>query len=233
MENAFDEEKRLYYSNLVEVEGFVSKGPEYHHSTHGEDIYLFELSVLRSNKTSNDVLPIEISSRAVDISRIHTNDIVRIFGQFRSFNKVDRDSGKVSLQLSIFVRDIDWITEEECSFKNQISLYGYICKNPTYRVTPSGREISDVILAVNRIYGRSDYIPCIAWSRNARFVSGLPVGTLLEIKGRIQSRVYRKKIANTNEYIENTVYEVSVSSLSKVDGDESESTDIVTEEQEQ
>lgn len=207
-------ENQLYYSNLVELEGYVDTKLEFHHNTHGEDIFSFFLRVPRSNKEVNDVLPIEVSSRATDVDKIHEGDLIRISGQFRSFNKINKETNRATLQLSVFVRDLEWITEEECTYMNRIMLNGYLCKNPIYRVTPSGREISDIILAVNRIYGRSDYIPCIAWSRNARFVSGLPVGKALLIRGRVQSRVYYKKNPITEEYAEKTVYEVSVSSIS-------------------
>lgn len=224
-----DNENKLYYSNLVELEGYVDKGLKYHHSTHGEDIYSLILRVPRSNKEVSDYLPIEVSSRATDIDKIHEGDLLRILGQFRSFNKINKETNKASLQLSVFVRDIDWIKEDECTFKNSIVLNGHLCKNPIYRVTPSGREISDIILAVNRIYGRSDYIPCIAWSRNARFMSGLSIGESLSIRGRIQSRVYHKKIKDTEDYKENTVYEVSVSSVSVNQDDEQESAIIEQE----
>lgn len=214
----------LYYSNIAELEGYVDTEPTFHHKTHDENIYSFILRVPRLNKEVSDYIPIEISERAADINLIKVGSVVRVNGQFRSFNKMNHESGKVSLSLSVFVRDILIYTEDTTyKFINNIHLDGHICKEPVFRITPNGREIGDIILAVNRIYGRSDYIPCIAWSRNARYASSLRVGQRIIIDGRIQSRKYRKKDDTVEEgFIERTVYEVSINSLVKKDEEEVE-----------
>lgn len=216
----------LYYSNTVELEGFVDTKPAFHHKTHDESIYSFTLRVPRLNKGVNDYIPIEVSERATDIQLIKIGSVVKVNGQFRSFNKMNHESGRVSLALSVFARDIIYIEGTDYKFVNSIHLDGHICKDPIFRITPSGREIGDIILAVNRIYGRSDYIPCIAWSRNARFVSSLPVGQRIIVDGRIQSRNYRKKDDNAEEgFVEKTVYEVSVNSLVAKESNNTESVD--------
>lgn len=215
-----DTENDLYYTNTVELIGFVETKPLFHHKTHDESIYSFTLKVPRLNKKVIDYIPIEVSERATDINLIEVGSVVRVNGQFRSFNKMNHESGKVSLALSVFARDILYINDTDYKFINNIHLDGHICKEPIFRITPNGREIGDIILAVNRIYGRSDYIPCIAWSRNARYASSLQVGQRIVIDGRIQSRKYRKKDDTAEEgFIERTVYEVSINSLVAKDDD--------------
>lgn len=203
----------VYNNNMVEVCGYVETAPVVHHRTHEENIYSFTLRVPRLNPETSDYLPIKLSERAANISSIKVGDIVRLEGQFRSFNKVNRETNKTSLELSIFVRNLTKVDKIEAL--NTIHLVGHLCKEPTYRTTPSGREISDVILAVNRVYGRSDYIPCIAWSRNARFVSGLMVGDAVIIEGRVQSRKYYKRVEGQESLEEHIVYEVSIFKIVK------------------
>jgi single-stranded DNA-binding protein len=179
--------------------------------------------VERSNKEVVDILPIEIPERVTDISSIKKGCKVSVSGQFRSFNKVDKDGEKVHLELSVFVKDISLVDDSEYVPTNTIHLLGHICKKPQFRKTPSKREISDIILAVNRIYGRSDYIPCIAWSRNARYASRFEVGQAISIDGRIQSRNYHKKHKDGTESV-HTVYEVSIL-RPNVESDKSEDTE--------
>lgn len=214
IENVNNVEEDSYYTNRVDIEGEIVEEPAFHHETHDEKIYYFKIRTPRLNREVWDTLKVEISSRAADISIYHKGDFVHIQGQFRSYNQKKEGSDKSKLQLYIFVRDI--MKEKELGSKNTVRLIGKIKKDPVFRVTPSGREISDIILGVNRIYRRSDYIPCIAWSRNARFVSTLPVDTTVELSGRIQSRVY-KKILDDGSSVENTVYEVSVSDINVKD----------------
>ena len=152
-----------------------------------------------------DIIPVIVSERLIDISSECKGRFISVFGQFRSFNKLVGD--KYKLTLSLFAREIEFV--QIIANQNEIYVRGYICKEPTYRKTPGGREISDVILAVNRAYGKSDYIPCVCWGRNARFVSTLEVGTLCEFWGRIQSREYTKTLENGETEIR-TAYEVSV-----------------------
>ena len=207
----------VYNNNLVEVHGYVDSVPSLHHKTHDENIYEFTLKVPRLNPDTYDYLPIKISERVTRISGLKVGDKVKIEGQFRSFNKINKETNKTSLQLSIFVRNISKI--ETVGNTNVITLVGHLCKEPVYRITPSGREISDMILAVNRVYGRSDYIPCIAWSRNARFASNLKVGDAIIIEGRVQSRDYHKKLSD-NTLEKHTVYEVSVFKIARNPADD-------------
>ena len=198
-------------SNQIIIDGKISTDILLSHNTHGENIYSFTVSSPRLNNEVTDDIPVEVSERVVDINSFHKGDFVRVVGQFRSYNQYDESLDRVRLKLFIFARDIEH-SDNYDSRKNSIRLIGFICKNPVFRTTPQGREISDAILAVNRMYKKTDYIPCIAWSRNARFLSRLEVGTKIELEGRVQSRSYRKKISE-EEFESRTVYEVSISSL--------------------
>lgn len=201
--------------NYVILCGDVLEEPKFHHKTHDENIYRFVISIPRLNKSVSDVLPIEISDRVVDLSRIRLGDRIGVEGQYRSFNQVNSKSGKINLKLFVFVKDVTFFDNNDGEYTNYIRLVGHICKKPVYRKTPSGREISDIILAVNRVYGRSDYIPCIAWGRNARYTSNLLVGDKILIDGRVQSRKYVKKVNDGIE--EHIVYEVSTFKVEKAD----------------
>ena len=160
---------------------------------------------------SYDVIPMMVSERLLDVNANYIGYHVEVTGQFRSYNR--HEERKNRLVLSVFAREISFVDEiEESAKSNQIFLDGYICKAPVYRKTPLGREIADVLLAVNRPYGKSDYIPCICWGRNARFASGFTVGSHVQIWGRIQSREYQKKVGN-DKVISKTAYEVSVSKI--------------------
>lgn len=159
-----------------------------------------------------------VSERLVDTGADWEGRFIKVSGQFRSYNK--HEEGKSKLVLSVFVREFEEITEEQIEYEfqndNVISLDGYICKLPVYRKTPLRREIADILLAVNRPYGKSDYIPTICWGRNARFASKLEIGTRLHIEGRIQSQEYQKRISD-DEYETRTAYEVSASMLTVVE----------------
>ena len=156
-----------------------------------------------------------ISERLIDVTKDYTGEFIMVNGQFRSYNR--HEEMKNRLILSVFVREITFVEEELDGAKtNQIFLDGYICKQPVYRKTPLGREIADLLLAVNRPYGKSDYIPCICWGRNARFASAFEVGEHVQVMGRIQSREYMKKITET-ESQKRVAYEESVSKLECMD----------------
>ena len=161
---------------------------------------------------AHDVIPLMVSDRLFDVEKSHIGEKVLAKGQFRSYNK--HEENKNRLILSVFVREIEVIdaVDDKENKPNQIYLDGYICKEPIYRMTPLGREIADILLAVNRAYGKSDYIPCICWGRNARFAGKLAVGEHVAIWGRIQSREYMKRIGE-NETEKRVAYEVSVSKL--------------------
>ena len=173
---------------------------------------MVEVDVKRLSN-SKDRIPLMISERLIDVTKDYTGEFIMVNGQFRSYNR--HEEMKNRLILSVFVREITFVEEEpESSRTNQIFLDGYICKQPVYRKTPLGREIADLLLAVNRPYGKSDYIPCICWGRNARYASGFEVGEHVQLLGRIQSREYVKRISDT-ETEKRVAYEVSVSKLEK------------------
>ena len=160
---------------------------------------------------SDDRIPLMISERLIDVRQDYTGEYIMVTGQFRSYNQ--HEEKKNRLVLSVFVREVAFVDEELDGAKtNTILLDGYICKRPIYRKTPLGREIADLLLAVNRPYGKSDYIPCICWGRNARFASGFEVGEHVQVLGRIQSREYIKKLTEV-ETEKRIAYEVSVSKL--------------------
>ena len=167
--------------------------------------------LVRRLSSSQDRIPLMISERLMDITQDYTGEFIMATGQFRSYNRHDEQKNR--LILSVFVREVSFIDEELDGAKtNTILLDGYICKLPVYRKTPLGREIADLLLAVNRPYGKSDYIPCICWGRNARFASSFEVGEHVQVLGRIQSREYVKRLSET-ETEKRTAYEVSVSKL--------------------
>lgn len=180
------------------------------HEVYGEGFYMVDVNVKRLSN-SQDNIPLMISERLIDVSQDYTGEFIMVSGQFRSYNRHDEQKNR--LVLSVFVREVEFIEEELDGAKtNNIFLDGYICKLPVYRKTPLGREIADLLLAVNRPYGKSDYIPCICWGRNARFASTFEVGEHVQIIGRIQSREYIKKLTET-ETEKRVAYEVSVSKL--------------------
>lgn len=192
-------------NNILQLKGKIIETPTYSHSVLGEGFFETKLEVKRLS-TEVDILPVTISERL--ISGLKVGDEIGIKGQFRSYNKIEETHSK--LMLTVFVREI--IDPNEIDQSNNIGLVGYICKEPIYRTTPFGREIADVLLAVNRAYNKSDYLPCIAWGRNARFVKDLQIGEKLEINGRVQSRNYQKKIGD--ELVTKTAYEISINTIS-------------------
>ena len=181
-------------NNKVTLSGEIASNFEFSHEFYGEGFYT---AMLASERLSGqkDIIPIMVSERLVDVKADWEGQFVRVSGQFRSYSKHEGERNR--LILSVFAREFEDITEERdfgLEDENLIFLDGCICKEPKYRETTLGREIADILLAVNRKYGKSDYIPCIAWGRNARLASGLGVGTRLQIDGRIQSREYQKQI---------------------------------------
>ena len=204
---------KIFENNTVEVAGEVVTEPKYSHEAFGEHFYIFSISVKRLSGML-DIIPVTISESAINISEIRVGKRFKIYGQFRSFNKHMEHEHR--LILSVFARDIMELDDNQLDVnENYIFLDGYICKETLYRKTPLGREIADLLVAVNRSYGKSDYIPCIAWGRNARYASGLDVGTHIKVCGRIQSREYTKRISET-ESEQRIAYEVSVSGIELV-----------------
>lgn len=201
---------KLFENNQVSMMGEIVSDFQYSHEVFGEGFYMVEIAV---NRLSNyaDYIPLMVSERLIDTEQDYTGQLIHVTGQFRSYNR--HEEKKNRLVLSVFVRELEFLDEiDENEKTNQIFLDGYICKEPIYRKTPLGREIADVLLAVNRSYGKSDYIPCICWGRNARFASGFEVGSHIQMYGRIQSREYVKKI-NEEETERRIAYEVSVSKV--------------------
>ena len=179
---------KIIENNQVSIMGKIISGFVFSHEVFGEGFYMVDVSVQRLSE-STDTIPVMISERLIDVTQDYQGEYIQIFGQFRSYNR--HEEKKNRLVLSVFAREISFVDGEGDKVKsNQIFLDGYICKTPIYRRTPLGREISDMLLAVNRPYGKSDYIPCICWG----FTSGFEVGGHVQIWGRIQSREYVKKL---------------------------------------
>lgn len=201
--------------------GKVTSDKKFSHEIYGESFYIFDLEVARLSGNS-DIIPITISERLILEKELEIGDKVAIEGQFRSYNSYENEKNR--LILTVFAKDIKYLSEEDEEnssekVSNEVTLIGYICKKPIYRQTPFGREISDILLAVNRAYNKSDYIPAIAWGRNARFCQNIEVGTKVKITGRVQSRNYEKKFEDGTIQTR-TAYEVSISSLEIVNEEE-------------
>ena len=205
---------KVIENNQVTVMGEIVSGFMYSHEIFGEGFYMVDVKCKRLSE-SYDIIPIMVSERLMDVTADYTGELISVSGQFRSYNRHEEKRNR--LVLSVFAREVEFIEEmEESSKTNQIYLDGYICKEPIYRKTPLGREIADLLLAVNRPYGKSDYIPCICWGRNARFAGNFEVGERCAVWGRIQSREYMKRIDEEN--VERRVaFEVSVSKLELMD----------------
>ncbi len=202
--------EKMIENNRVSVIGEVISEFTFSHEVFGEGFYILELAVNRLSDQV-DIIPLMISERLIDVHADYRGKTMEAIGQFRSYNR--HEGLKNRLVLSIFVREFTFMESfTDYTKTNQIFLDGFICKEPIYRKTPLGREIADLLVAVNRPYGKSDYIPCIAWGRNARYASQFPVGSRLKIWGRVQSREYTKRISET-ETEKRIAYEVSVSKL--------------------
>lgn len=204
-------------NNVAFISGTVYEFPVYSHSVYGEKFYSFGIEAERTSGNV-DFLPVIVSERITDIDALCPGDIVSVRGGIRSYNL--KCGEKTRLVLNVFARSvqvIEHVEADENGSNNSVYLDGYICKPPTYRETPMGRELSDAIIAVNRAYGKSDYISCIFWGRNARFASRLPVGSHVNLSGRFQSREYRKNIGDVTEI--RTALELSVGSLEVVENE--------------
>lgn len=201
---------KIIENNQVSIMGKIATGFTFSHQVFGEGFFVMDLIVKRLSD-SEDLIPVMVSERLVDVTQDYVGEYIEISGQFRSYNRHEEKHNR--LVLSVFAREVRFIGQDEDVIPtNQIFMDGYICKPPVYRKTPLGREIADVLLAVNRPYGKSDYIPCICWGRNARYASAFTVGGHVLIWGRIQSREYVKKLGE-NQTERRTAYEVSVSKL--------------------
>ena len=232
-------------NNCVTLIGKVASDKRLSHETFGEKFYLFDLEVMRLSDIA-DIIPITVSERLLTDFDLSIGNQIIVDGQFRSYNNYENEKNR--LVLTVFAKDIQEYdkvkeqeetteqedeenegTEKKGEVTNEIVLIGYICKKPIYRQTPFGREIADILLAVNRAYNKSDYIPCIAWGRNARFCQNIDVGTEIKITGRIQSRTYEKKFEDgTSET--RVAYEISIASMEVIE--ENETADEETPEAE-
>lgn len=205
---------KIIENNQVSMMGRIATGFTFSHQVFGEGFYTMELLVKRLSD-SEDRIPVMVSERLIDVTQDYVGEYIEIHGQFRSYNRHEEKHNR--LVLSVFARELRFVEDDdEPLLVNQIFLDGFICKPPVYRKTPLGREIADVLLAVNRPYSKSDYIPCICWGRNARYASAFAVGGHVLIWGRIQSREYVKKTGD-NTVERRTAYEVSVSKLEYVE----------------
>ena len=224
-------------NNYLTLVGKVTGEKKFSHEIYGERFYIFNLSIPRLSGNS-DIIPITVSERLIKEDTLQEGNKLLIKGQFRSYNSYENEKNR--LILTVFAKDILEVEESEGEeendivrkdiITNEVVLVGYICKKPIYRQTPFGREISDLLLAVNRAYNKSDYIPCIAWGRNARFCQNLEVGTQVKVVGRVQSRTYEKK--HEDGSVETRVaYEVSIGSLEVVEEKDNEN-EVETENQE-
>ena len=225
-------------NNYLTLVGKVTGEKKFSHEIYGERFYIFNLEIPRLSGVA-DIIPITISERLINEDTLTEGKKLLVKGQFRSYNSYESEKNR--LILTVFAKDVKVISEEEQSeeenemtkkdvITNEVVLIGYICKKPIYRQTPFGREIADILLAVNRAYNKSDYIPCIAWGRNARFCQNLEVGSQIKLVGRVQSRTYEKK--HEDGSVETRVaYEVSVGSLEVIEENDNENT-VETENQE-
>ena len=223
-------------NNYLTLVGKVTGEKKFSHEIYGERFYIFNLSIPRLSGNA-DIIPITVSERLIKEDTLQEGKKLLIKGQFRSYNSYENEKNR--LILTVFAKDVMEVeddSEEESDIvrkdiiTNEVVLVGYICKKPIYRQTPFGREISDLLLAVNRAYNKSDYIPCIAWGRNARFCQNLEVGSQVKVVGRVQSRTYEKK--HEDGTIENRVaYEVSIGSLEVIEEKDNEA-EVENENQE-
>ena len=214
-------------NNYLTLVGKVTGEKRFSHEIYGER-YVFNLEIPRLSGNS-DIIPITVSERLIKEETLQEGHQLLVKGQFRSYNSYENNKNR--LILTVFAKDIIEVEEKEedeenemvkkDTITNEVVLVGYICKKPIYRQTPFGREISDILLAVNRAYNKSDYIPCIAWGRNARFCQDIEVGAQVKIVGRVQSRQYEKK--HEDGTVETRVaYEVSVGSLEVIEENDNE-----------
>ena len=220
-------------NNHLILVGKVTSEKRFSHEIYGEKFYIFDLSVPRLSGNA-DIIPVTISERLLTERDVTIGSKLEVDGQFRSYNSYEQERSR--LILTVFAKDIKFLADDEeievsrDTVSNEVTLDGYICKKPIYRKTPFGREISDILLAVNRAYNKSDYIPCIAWGRTARFCENIPIGTEVRVIGRVQSRGYEKK--HEDGTVENRVaYEVSIGSLEVIEEKDNEA-EVENENQE-
>lgn len=220
-------------NNHITLVGKVTSEKKFSHEIYGEKFYIFDLSIPRLSGNADNI-PITISERLLTENSLPIDSKILVQGQFRSYNCYQGEKNR--LILTVFAKEVEFVENQEEEIPvgkdittNEVILDGYICKKPIYRKTPFGREIADILLAVNRSYNKSDYIPCIAWGRNAKFCENVPVGAEIRVIGRVQSREYEKK--HEDGTVEKRIaYEVSVSSLEVINKNTDENEEEVIEE---
>ena len=223
-------------NNYLILVGKVANEKKFSHEVYGENFYIFDLEIPRLSGIS-DIIPITVSDRLLTDYELEKGEEIIVKGQFRSYNTYENNKNK--LVLTVFAKDIlsidridEVVSDEEKkeTLSNEVVLNGYICKQPIYRQTPFKREIADILLAVNRAYNKSDYIPCIAWGRNARYCQNMKVGTCVKVVGRVQSRSYDKKLADGT--VEKRIaYEVSIGSLEIINENDDSQAEIINMEE--
>jgi primosomal replication protein N len=194
--------------NRVYLYGMVVSETTARHEFYGEDFCDLQLSVKRLSSIV-DIIPVTIEKSIVEKEKIVLGSHIAIVGEFRSYNKIENNRSR--LMLSVFANAVT--TEVNEDNPNIIELSGYICKMPIYRTTPFNREIADILVAVNREYNKTDYLPTIAWGRNARFAKTMNVGDHINISGRIQSREYQKRL-DSGMTETRVAYEISINRMS-------------------
>lgn len=193
-------------NDIIRICGVLAGRPEFSHAGREGAYYKFPLAVRRLSGT-DDVINVIAHEELMRALEPDETQRLRVWGEVRSFN--NRGAGP-KLVISVLARSMEFTDDD---FENCVMLSGTLCKPPNLRRTPMGREICDLMLAVNRRYGRSDYIPCIAWGIAARNASQWDVGTVIALAGRLQSRVY---IKNENDEVqEKTAFEVSAVEISE------------------
>lgn len=200
--------EKQFGTNQATVKGMIDSDFTFSHQIYGEGFYFIDVLVKRRSDIA-DRIPVMISDHMIDVETSQKGKYIEIQGQFRSYNRLINNRSR--LILSVYARKVRLAATED-ALENQIMLDGYLCRPPVFRITPTGKEITDFMIAINRSCGKTDYIPCICWGKNARYAARMVVGGRLTVEGRIQSRNYLKK-NNLNEMITKTTYEVSVSRL--------------------
>jgi len=204
-------------NNFINIAGSIISEFTFSHEIYGEGFWRFNVEIARLSG-QDDILPVTVSERIVDKEKMKPGQAVAVAGQIRSYNNYVESERKNKLVLTVFARDVELLESLPKECPNDVYLDGFLCKPAIYRTTPFGREISDLLIAVNRSYNKSDYIPCIAWGRNARFAGKLQVGDRIRLWGRKQSRLYQKKL-DEDTVLEKTAYEVSISKIESVTED--------------
>ena len=199
-------------NNKVKLMGRVAEEPVLSHRVYGEGFYKTVIAVERLSGAC-DMVPVTVSERLLMSCPAVVGEDYFITGQFRSYNNYS-DTGS-RLKLTVFAKTFCPAYEGDEDEPNDIFLDGYLCKEPVFRSTPFGREIADMLLAVNRSYGKSDYIPCITWGRTARYAANLKIGDRVQLVGRFRSRAYQKQLPDGTT-LNKVAYEVSVSRLTSV-----------------